>query len=63
MTDKAAIAPYRVAAVQFEPLLAAKEANVAALLKLVEQAAAVGPGSSRRRKWARRAIAGSTATR
>ena len=35
-------APYRVAVIQFEPTLLAKEANVAALLRLVEDAAAGG---------------------
>ncbi|MFN8661145.1 MAG: nitrilase-related carbon-nitrogen hydrolase [Thermomicrobiales bacterium] len=35
-------APYRVAVIQFEPTLFAKEANVAALLRLVEDAAAGG---------------------
>jgi predicted amidohydrolase len=36
------ISPYRVAAVQFEPRLFAKDANIAALLQLVEHAAADG---------------------
>ena len=35
-------APYRVAAIQFEPKLFAKEANLAALLRLSEEAAAGG---------------------
>ena len=34
--------PYRVAAVQFEPTLFSKEANIAALLRLTEEAAANG---------------------
>ena len=35
-------APYRVAVIQFEPTLFAKEANIAALLRLVEDAAVAG---------------------
>lgn len=35
-------APFRVAVIQFEPALFAKEANIAALLRLVEDAAAGG---------------------
>lgn len=41
-TPNAAPAPYRVAVIQFEPTLFAKEANIAALLRLVEDAATGG---------------------
>ena len=42
MTTADAVAPYRVAAIQFEPALFAKEANLEALLRLTEEAAAGG---------------------
>src|SRR4051794_31983962 len=42
MTTADAVAPYRVAAIQFEPALFAKEANLEALLRLAEEAAVGG---------------------